>query len=246
MRMTPRHARGGLGDMLLSLQSAIEDRVIDVFSHFPAALSFYKPFGVTVNRFEYFSSLNELGSMSIPGEPLPRTKYPRFDIPKASIEPPNDKRVIGIHIEGSRFSNEASKQSGKPGKDMSRGFLEKLIDALNSKDAFPYVFCSPIRRVEIGALFNENYSRAFRVIAFDDIWASLACVAHCQSVLATDSSIKTMAAILQIPSLVLAADYPDPFRDEVFLTPYVRDGIMQIVKFENIDALNPCEIIQTL
>ena len=245
-RMTPRYVCGGLGDFLLSLESAIGDGIIDVFSHFANAEEFYRPFGVTVNRFKYFSSLNEFWSMRIKSEALPRTKYPKFSLPAALIEPPDDKDVLGIHIEGSSFSNDASRQSGRPIKDMSQEFLGKLIGALNAKQAFPYVFCSPARRVEIDALFKKNYTRAFRVIAFDDIWGSLACVAHCHKVLATDSAIKTMAAILRIPSIVLVGDYPDPFRDEVFLKPYVSDGVMHLVKFTDIDALNPWEIVASL
>jgi ADP-heptose:LPS heptosyltransferase len=244
--MTPRHVCGGLGDMLLSLESAVKDSVIDVFSHFASVEEFYRPFGVTVDQFQYFSSLNELWSLSIKSEALPRTKYPKFFLPKVSVEPPKDRRVIGVHIEGSSFSNEASRQNGRPIKDMSQGFLTGLIGALNSTEAFPYVFCSPARRVEVDALFKKIYSREFKVIAFDDIWASLACVAHCHVVLATDSAIKTMAAILRIPSVVLVGDYPDPFRDEVFLKPYVSDGIMQVINFREIDTLNPCEIIEKL
>jgi ADP-heptose:LPS heptosyltransferase len=229
--------------MLLSLESAVEDRIIDVFSHFRNVEEFYRPFGVTVNRFQYFASLNELWSLGMKSEALPRTKYPNFNLPKVSVEPPNDRRVIGIHIEGSRFSNEASRQNGRPIKDMSQGFLGKLIDILNSKEAFPYVFCSPARRVEVDALFKRNYGREFKVIAFDDIWTSLACVAHCHLVLATDSAIKTMAAILRIPSVVLVGDYQDPFRDEVFLKPYVSDGVMQLIRFNNMDTLDPCRIV---
>lgn len=232
--------------MLLSLESAIDDKIIDVLSHFENAEEFYRPFGVAVNRFQYFSSLNELWSIGIRSDALPRTKYPKFKLPKASIEPPDGQLVIGIHIEGSRFSNEASRQYGRPIKDMSQDFLAKLIGALNSKEAFPYVFCSPARRVEVNALFKTNYSRPFRVIAFADIWASLTCVAHCHRVLATDSAIKTMAAILGIPSVVLVGDYGDPFRDEVFLEPYVSDGVMQVIKFRNMDTLDPRSIVASL
>jgi ADP-heptose:LPS heptosyltransferase len=232
--------------MLLSLESAIGDKIIDVFSHFESAEEFYRPFGVAVNRFQYFSSLNELWSIGIQSDALPRAKYPKFKLPKATIEPPDDKLVIGIHIEGSRFSNEASRQYGRPIKDMSQEFLAKLIGALNSKEAYPYVFCSPARRVEVEALFKKNYSGAFKVIAFGDIWASLACVAHCHSMLATDSAIKTMAAILSIPTVVLVGDYHDAFRDEVFLKPYVSDGIMQVIKFSNMDTLDPLRIVESL
>jgi len=127
---------------------------------------------------------------------------------------------------------------------MNQAFLTRLIGALNSKEAYPYVFCSPARRVEVDALFKKNYSRPFKVIAFGNIWASLACVAHCHRVLATDSAIKTMASILRIPTVVLVGDYHDAFRDEVFLKPYVSDGVMQLIKFRNMDTLDPQRIVE--
>lgn len=232
--------------MLLSLESAIEDGVIDVFSHFEQAPHFFERFGVTVNRFQYFSSVDELGSLNLRGEHLPRRRYPKFTLPKAPIEPPSGKPVIGIHIEGSQFSNNAARSGGRAIKDMSRHFLENLIDLLNTKFAFPYVFCSPLRNEGINAIFKERYHHEFRVIAFEDVWASLACVAHCKSVLATDSAIKTMAAVLRIPSVVLAADYSDPFRDEVFLNPYVSDGLMRVIRFKDVDALNPCDVAEEI
>jgi len=246
MKMTFRHVCGGLGDMLLSLESAIQDRVIDIFSHFQNAPAFYQPLGVTINRCEYFSSLEELGSLDRQGDPLPRTRYPKFNLPKAPIDPPSGKPIIGIHIEGSKFSNNAARSGGKPIKDMSPCFLDNLVDALNSKWAFPYVFCSPAKYAEVSRIFREKYQHPFKVIAFEDIWASLACVGHCRCVLATDSAIKTMAAILWIPSVVLVADYPDSFRDEIFLSPYVKDGLMRIVKYRDMDALNPRNIIESL
>jgi hypothetical protein len=55
-----------------------------------------------------------------------------------------------------------------------------------------------------------------------------------------------MAAILGIPTVVLVGDYDDPFRDEVFLTPYVSDGVMQLIKFTNMDALDPLRIVASL
>ncbi len=246
VKRTLRHVCGGVGDMLLSLESAIAHKTIDVFSHFKNAPSFYRPFGVRVNRFQYFASVGELCSLGIQSEALPRSKYPRFNLPKAPIEPPNGGPVIGIHVEGSKFSNEACKETGRPIKDMSPRFLKNLAAALRPMNALPYVFCSPSRLPAVKSLFGAHYERPFRVIAYGDIWASLACVAHCQAVLATDSAIKTMAAILKIPTVVLAADYSDPFRDEVFLKPYAIDGIMRVICFKEIDAIDPRETLKVL
>jgi ADP-heptose:LPS heptosyltransferase len=244
--MAVRFVCGGVGDLLLTLESAFGDKYINVFSHFSHALDFYRPFDVLVDTFTYFPSLKEFHSLSLIGEALPRAQYPRIPLPKASIMPPNTSCVIGIHIEGSKFSNEASKQSGRPIKDMSPNFVGKLIDVLSKAGTFSYIFCAPSRRNEVDALLSQKNTRLFRMVAFEDIWDSLACVSHCQRVIAVDSCIKTMAAILRIPTVVLAADYPDPFRDAVFLTPYVNDGIMRIVKYVDIDFLNPSQIVDML
>lgn len=244
--MRIRFACGGVGDLLLTLDSAVGDKCINVFSHFSRALDFYRPFGVVVNTFTYFSSLKELHSLSLIGEALPRAQYPRITLPQAPIMPPHATYVTGIHIDGSKFSNDASRQSARPIKDMSPNFLIKLVDLLSAAGTYSYVFCAPRRRTEVAAILSQHGSRSFTVIAFEDIWHSLACVSHCQRVIAVDSCIKTMAAILRIPTLVLAADYPDPFRDAVFLTPYVDDGIMRVVKYVDIDLLNPHQIVGML
>lgn len=244
--MALRFACGGIGDLLLTLESAIGDKCINVFSHFPSALDFYRPLGVVVNAFTYFSSVSELHSLSLSGEALPRAQYPRITFPKAPINRPHTSSVVGIHIEGSKFSNEASRQSGRPIKDMSFGLLSKLIYLLSRSGIFSYVFCAPSRRTEVDAFLSQSGTRSFRVVAFENIWDSLACVSHCQRIIAVDSCIKTMGAILRIPTVVLAADYPDPFRDAVFLTPYVNDGIMRVVKYVDIDLINPNKIVHIL
>src|SRR4051794_4909036 len=136
--MALRFVCGGIGDLLLTLESAVSDKRINVFSHFSGALDFYRPFGVVVNAFTYFSSLSVFHSLSLAGEALPRSRYPRITLPKAPIMPPNACSVIGIHIEGSKFSNDASRQLGRPIKDMNIAFLNKLIDAVSKAGIFSY------------------------------------------------------------------------------------------------------------
>jgi ADP-heptose:LPS heptosyltransferase len=55
-----------------------------------------------------------------------------------------------------------------------------------------------------------------------------------------------MANILRIPSVVLVGDYRDPFRDDHFINPYVEDGHMKVVKFKDIDKVNPDEVVSLL
>jgi ADP-heptose:LPS heptosyltransferase len=245
MSMTPKYVRGGIGDMLQCVESAIAEKDVNIFSHFSKAPDIFFPFGVNVSRFELFNNVEELNSVFVPGEPLERKFYPQFSIPDNSLIEKPSCNILGIHIEGSKFSNDVWSQRGQPTKNMSEVFLVNLFKTLPKK-WFIYLFCAPERTNEIGKLFADNAENDFYVISFSYIWDSLACVPHCSAVLGMDSSIKTMASMLRIPSVVLVGDYVDVFRDENFLNPYVNDGHMEVVKYKNIDDLNPKDILKLI
>jgi ADP-heptose:LPS heptosyltransferase len=246
MSMTPKYVRGGIGDMLLAAESAISEGVVDVFSHYDKAPDVYETLGVKINRFEYFDSYKALHSVFFPGSPLPPTKYPKVAWPTPCIHRLKQEKIVGIHVEGSAYSNKVWAARGQPTKDMGLEFLQNLFKEIDKLDVGVYLFCSPSRNTEISRIFMDNADNEFYTIAFPNVWESLSCVSHCNSVIASDSCIKTMAAIQQIPSIVLVADYADPFRDETFLNPYVQDGIMQVVKYRDTKDLSAREILSQL
>lgn len=237
--MTPKYAKGGIGDLLLCLQSAIEEKKIQIYSHFFFAPDIFIPFGVEIVRFDFFSSMGDLANLFISGDPLPIHQHPNFTLPNAPFRRP-DKKIIGIHIEGSSFSNNFWEKVGMPSKNMTHNFLIKLVKVIQSrfKEVAFYIFCHPSRSREIGQLLAPEIIGDYFIIAFPEIWKSLACVKHCDFVIGMDSAIKTMSSILYIPTLTLVGDYSDQFRDERFLTPYVIEGTMNLIYFKNIEEIN--------
>ena len=45
-----------------------------------------------------------------------------------------------------------------------------------------------------------------------------------------------MSAMNRIPTFVWLADYIDQPRDEMFINPYVHDGIMKVFRYKDVEA----------
>ena len=229
--------------MLCGVEPAIEAKEIQVFSHYPKAPDIFKPFDVNVYRFEYYREVEELNSFFIPGTPLKRNLYwsDNIALPIPPFVKPKDKRVIGIHANGSSLSNNFWSARGQPIKDMSENFLLNLLEQIESNvpDAYFYLFCSPNEQSKIISAALKTRISNFLVVAFPDIWKSLSLVQHCDAVIGADSCIKTMSCMLKIPTMILLGNYVDVFRDENFIDPYVKDQILYAIKFcklEDIDT----------
>lgn len=245
--MHPKYAHGGIGDLLQFLEDAIEEKNIDLYSHFDKAPEIFQPFDIHINRFELFDTLENSLNMYCPGERLKRNYHSKFTVPTSPI--PKQKGItIGIHVEGSKFSNDFWSRQGLPTKNMSEKFMKSLVKVL--QEEYPkakfYFFCSPHRRDEIGQLMAPIVNGDYFMIAFDKIWDTLSCVLHCDYVIGMDSAIKSMAAIHSIPSTVLVGNYPDPFRDENFLTPYIKEGIMNVLSFNDINLVDIQKILNNI
>jgi hypothetical protein len=52
--MKPRYVMGGMGDVLLSLEDALQEKEINLYSHAHAAPRLLEPFGIRV-RYEHFT-----------------------------------------------------------------------------------------------------------------------------------------------------------------------------------------------
>ena len=72
-----------------------------------------------------------------------------------------------------------------------------------------------------------------RYVCYLDVYKSFSYVEQCDYVVAADSSVKTMSSMLKIPTFVWMADNHDPFRDSVFIDPYVKDGVMKTFKYKD-------------
>jgi ADP-heptose:LPS heptosyltransferase len=64
---------------------------------------------------------------------------------------------------------------------------------------------------------------------------NLSLVTQCDLMIASDSVFKTMASMLNIPSIVLHKDNKNPFRDRTFIEPYVKAGSMSVYKYQHLE-----------
>lgn len=231
--MKPRYVMGGMGDVLLSLEDALHEKEINLYSHAHAAPRLLEPFGIRV-RYEHFTDHTRVRPT---GKPLPRRQYPVFPIPPASLARaaalPVRSRVIGLHPVGSAFSRQLGHRRGTPVKQLPVGVVVRLSRALDDGDTSILLFCAPGERAAY-----EGADSRLQIVAHEDPWDALACVTLCHRVVAVDSLIKTMSALLRIPTIVLLGDHRDRFRDKHFIRPYVRDGVMRVVRFTDPDLID--------
>jgi len=65
---------------------------------------------------------------------------------------------------------------------------------------------------------------------------SLSYVGQCAAVIGSDSGIKTMSSMNRIPTFVWLGDYRDEPRDQNFIEPYIKDGVMKVFRYKDVDA----------
>ena len=81
------------------------------------------------------------------------------------------------------------------------------------------------------------YFSQAHVVSYEAIWDSLSMVPECDAMIGVDSSMKTMASMLRIPTMTLVGDYAEPFRDTHFILPYVRAGVMRTMRCTKLTAV---------
>jgi ADP-heptose:LPS heptosyltransferase len=234
---------GGMGDVLLSLEDALQEREITLYSHNEDAPKLLTSFGIKV-RFEHFLDHTEVVTA---GRPVRQRQYPVVPIPEASLARARAlavrRRVIGLHPIGSAFSRRLGERRRTPLKRVPPDVVRRLLDTLDDGDTSVLLFCAPGERAEFE---SERLGPTVTVVAEADPWDTLACVTLCHRVIAVDSVIKTMSALRRIPTLVLLGDHRDRYRDKHFINPYVRDGVMHVVRFTDpalIDAAGVAAIV---
>jgi hypothetical protein len=140
----------------------------------------------------------------------------------------NGKPVVGIHVNGSAYSLNTQKQLGMVLKAIPSALIKELVS-----DRYNIIVFGLRYEIEIMGL-NEGDNLKF--VTNENPAISLAYVQQCNVVIASDSGIKTMSSMLKIPTLVWLGDYQDIPRDKFFINPYVKDGVMKLFKYQNLDS----------
>jgi len=229
---------GGIGDFLQCLPFIDANKKDKPYryaavTHLKGANEFFKTIGIKPDPLHIFSTLDEqntfLNSLnrSIQWVHCPRAQYFAefpFDMEKPVFT--NGKPVVGVHVTGSAFSIDTQKKFGM----ILKSIPTKVIDKLNTNDYNLMVF--GLENELEGIKESEN----LKLISYKNPAKSLAYVAQCHALVGCDSAFKTLSSMMKIPTFVWLGDYSDPPRDQMFIDPYVNDGVMKVFRYKDLDA----------
>jgi tetratricopeptide (TPR) repeat protein len=228
---------GGIGDILLCIPFLLENRdkklKVRVFSHFKGAERLFSYLSIPIEKFTYFSNEHERQSaqeeISLIRESYscPKrwfiTQNP-FNSKKLELD--SGRKTIGVQLGGSALAVNTQKKIGIPIKLLPKGLLQELL----APDRFNIILFGSADEIKSYALEENQY---LKFAAFSNIDESLALVSQCDCFIGSDSSIKSLAAMLRIPSMVWLGDYVDEYRDNIFIDPYISTKKMAVFRFKD-------------
>ena len=119
----------------------------------------------------------------------------------------------------------------EPHKALSTEFAQNLIKELIALNYKIILFGTS---GEIKALEIES-NQSLIIPTSTKIIDSLSLVSHCDFFIGSDSAFKTMASMLKIPTIVLYENSVNPFRDRVFIKPYLDLKVMSVYKYKKLE-----------
>jgi len=226
------YIEGGVGDTLQHLPFMVLNKKARycMMNHYKGSKELLKFLGIKHEyTFHYKTDIQKLEllkgmGLKEPMQQVPRTKYFNFNpFPQQKPLFTNGKPVVGVHLCGSKFSSDQYIKNGVATKSIPGA----TVDALNGYNVILFGLPEEISR------FGFKQSDTLKTITYLDIAKSFSYVEQCDAVVAADSAIKTMSSMLKIPTFVWVSDHADYFRDAVFISPYVDDGVMKVFKYRN-------------
>ena len=223
--------QGGIGDFLQHLPFILQHKSYSyiVLTHFLHAESFFKALGIKVKKYYFYTNWEDYVEIRDKLQTLsntfvcPRTLFFNenpFSVTKKKS--PKKNYVIGIHMGSSKIAS---------GKALSQDFVIKLFETLIQLQYKIILFGTD---EELKSL--EIKSSEYVIFAKDkNVIKNLSLVNQCDLMVASDSVFKTMASMLNIPSIVLHKDNANHFRDRTFIEPYIKAGSMSVYKYQNLE-----------
>ena len=231
--------QGGIGDFLQCLPFIDANKKNNIqyccVTHLKGAKDFFNTIGVEPSALFVFKTLEEQNQVlnALPRSEqyvhCPRTQY--FDIFPFDNEKPlftNGKPVVGVHVNGSAFSIDTQKKFGM----ILKSIPARVIKELKSKDYNLMVFGLEEELNGMGI----KQSDTLKFVCDPNPAKSLAYVGQCAAVIGSDSGIKTMGSMNRIPTFVWMGDYHDEPRDKNFIDPYIKDGVMKVFRYKNVES----------
>jgi hypothetical protein len=231
--------QGGIGDFLQCLPFIDANKKNNIqyccVTHLKGAKDFLNTIGVEPSALFIFKTMDEQNQVlnALPRSEqyvhCPRTQY--FDAYPFDIGPllfTNGKPTICIHVFCSAFCIVSQ---------MFFCFIikyipERVIKELKSKDYNLMVFGLEEELKGMGIRQSET----LKFVCDPNPAKSLGFVGQCRAVIGSDSGIKTMSSMNQIPTFVWLGDYRDEARDQNFIDPYIKDGVMKVFRYKDVEA----------
>ncbi|WP_155763323.1 hypothetical protein [Polynucleobacter asymbioticus] len=230
--------QGGIGDFLQCIPFAKANSHAVKYAcvtHLKGAKEFFETIGIELEILSIFKTEEEKIRLvnALPKRDqylnCPRTQY--FLVNPFKPEKPlfnNGKPVVGIHINGSAYAIKTQKKMGVALKSIPAKVIKEIVSA-----SYNVVVFGLKDEIEpIGLMQSDT----LKLITNENPAISVAYVEQCNAVIASDSGIKTMSSMLKIPTMVWLGDYQDLPRDQMFIDPYVRDGVMSIFRYRDVNA----------
>ncbi len=227
---------GGIGDFLQSVPFMMVNREKQyeyyVVTHLNNAQDFFNAINIKPKIIKYYSSLKEqiiiaeeIAVLNIAA--CPRSHY-FVNIPFIKQDKifDNLKPTVGLQIHGSSFSIKLQQEKNL----ISKSIPAKLINSLKSDEYNMIIFGLSD---ELFGL-NKEQNTQIKLISYRDPSKSLSYISQCDAFIGSDSGFKTMSVMSRIPTMVWLADYIDEIRDELFINPYINDGIMEIFRYKDL------------
>jgi len=231
--------QGGIGDFLQCLPFIDANKKNHirycVVSHLKGAQAFFDTIGIKPEHLFIFKTLDEQNQIlnALPRSEqyvlCPRTQY--FDTYPFDIGPllfTNGKPTIGVHVNGSEFSIDTQKKFGM----ILKSIPARVIRELKSKEYNLMVFGLEEDLKGMGIRQSET----LKFVCDPNPAKSLGFVGQCRAVIGSDSGIKTMSSMNRIPTFVWLGDYRDEPRDQNFIDPYIKDGVIKVFRYKDVDA----------
>ena len=229
---------GGIGDILLCLPFLLQNKhhnlKVNVLTHFKGAKRIFDALSIPINKIAIY--INDEERQKYQKEIIgPREFYP---CPKRwffDVNPFNSNSILldcsrptlGIQLGGSSISIELQNKIGLPNKALPVDLLHSIL----ALDAFNViVFGSQEEINSYGLLENDRLHFA----CYPNIDESLSLVSQCDGFVGSDSSIKSITAMLQIPTFVWMGDYQDPYRDANFIDIYGNNPSFKVFRYKDI------------
>jgi len=228
---------GGVGDILQCVPFLLDIRTtavkVIVMSHFKGAASLFDDLAIPVDRFVHDSDSRESrhrrAQLTATRETVPCPRRWHFSVSPFSgsrISFSDARPALAVHLCGSSLSINAHRRKRVATKTLPVAVLHGLM----ASNQFNIILFGTKEEIES---FGLTETERLRFACFERIADSLAVVAQCAAFVGSDSAIKTMAAMLGIPAVVWLTDIQDPFRDSVFITPYVDQGLMKAFRYKS-------------